>query len=603
MALTTVDKVKINKYLKENAKIYYLDLCDAIGKRGKVTDCEFLEFFTETAIKEFNKESKVSTKNLYKVLSAIENFLDWMHEEESEITEELLDKIRNMHSFYDEYLNRTNNTQDKDIIDEYIASVQNKCNELYPGIKISESIAKYINKINELTKTIKSLEKELEEIKKQNDSSKISADKKEEKVNKLKNDLAKLESNISTKETEINGLNQIIETLKTKITELESSLSETQQQKSSLEEYKEKYGKILDEVIRLKAIIDEHKKNERNIILTKERATEIEALIYQQLLSESCGVDKIIDFIKKNGIATNKHEIAELLKKIRTKINIESNCFSTNPIYTIVQPEIIQNQQFAINVPSNCKQYNILLVSDFHLEELNNKVKWRIDMMNDYCVENGINLILNLGDFVHGHPGNSVDYQKASMTYKLIEEAIDTIPKVDGLYHAILGGNHDSSIFKYGFDPIKLFTDEREDFINLGYNQAFITIKNAIGKIGSFGIHHPNSFDLPIDLDTDGIGTERATKYLEKIYRRQGYDRGDSYIDIIGHTHKNHFNFPGSYCYIPSLLGEKIKGACHLRVYIDKEQKINYMVFMPLSIESKLTKNNEIVYQKTLKDK
>ena len=46
MAITAVDKVKINKYLKEHAlgDICYLDMCEAIGKRDKISNVEFLDY-------------------------------------------------------------------------------------------------------------------------------------------------------------------------------------------------------------------------------------------------------------------------------------------------------------------------------------------------------------------------------------------------------------------------------------------------------------------------------------------------------------------------------------------------------------------------------
>ena len=61
MALTGIDKVKLNKYLKEHANgdIYYLDMCDYLGKKGKIKDFEFLEYFTDCVIKEINNAFNV----------------------------------------------------------------------------------------------------------------------------------------------------------------------------------------------------------------------------------------------------------------------------------------------------------------------------------------------------------------------------------------------------------------------------------------------------------------------------------------------------------------------------------------------------------------
>ena len=114
MSITPVDKVKIMKYLRENpiGEIYYLDLCDALGKRGKIKDIEFLEFFVEAVIKEFKKNEKISIKQVSKLVVTVKSFLEWVHEAGSEVDEVILDKIRSFEEYYDEYLNRTNNDID-----------------------------------------------------------------------------------------------------------------------------------------------------------------------------------------------------------------------------------------------------------------------------------------------------------------------------------------------------------------------------------------------------------------------------------------------------------------------------------------------------------
>ena len=91
MALTGIDKVKLNKYLKEHANgdIYYLDMCDYLGKRGKIKDHEFLDHFTDCVIAEFSKEGKISLKHAAKMISIVGSFAEWMHEEKSEITEDI----------------------------------------------------------------------------------------------------------------------------------------------------------------------------------------------------------------------------------------------------------------------------------------------------------------------------------------------------------------------------------------------------------------------------------------------------------------------------------------------------------------------------------
>jgi len=120
--------------------------------------------------------------------------------------------------------------------------------------------------------------------------------------------------------------------------------------------------------------------------------------------------------------------------------------------------------------------------------------------------------------------------------------------------------------------------------------------------LGKFDIHHPYTFDFPIELDDDGIDLVDINGYLDDIYQKQGRSRDDSYVDIFGHTHRSQVNYPGSYCFVPSFFeGKSRRGACHLRIYFDEESDIKYMVFMPLTISDRLVKNTEIIYQKLLK--
>jgi hypothetical protein len=176
------------------------------------------------------------------------------------------------------------------------------------------------------------------------------------------------------------------------------------------------------------------------------------------------------------------------------------------------------------------------------------------------------------------------------------------IPRAEGIYHAVLGGNHDRNTVRYGFDPIGMLCDAREDFINLGYTHSTVSLNGFCNLFGKFDIHHPETFDFSIYLKDDTIDFDLLNGYLDGIYAKQGRSRDDSYIDIFGHTHKSQFNYPGQYCYIPSYFeGKGKRGACHLRIYFDEETDIKYMVFMPMAYNDKLVKGTEIIYEKVLK--
>lgn len=596
MPITAVDKVKINKYLKEhsNSEICYLDLCDAIGKRGKVSDVEFLEYFTDYSVKQFREGSKISVKHMAKVMDVIESFLRWMAEEDSEIKEELLDKIRSFGELYDGYVTRTNIAFDETFYNEVIGVVLDKVNELYPTDTNSESVTKYITKIAELEDIIKKLEKEVVNSTNMYNASQKASDKKAEKIDDLCLQISDLQRDISGKDKEVNGLNGKILELNQKVNELEESLKLVQDENFSLVDYKQKYMDLSIKAQELRKVIREVNKQKK----TEEKHTKMSSIMYEKMLADRVGIDNLLSAISKQGIETDRQEVVSVLSDMKRFLTVDSSFFSTSPTYKICTPNITEDGNFSIDVPFNCKHYDIMLISDIHIKEFDKNLLSKFDLLNDYCVKNGISLVLNLGDFYDGYI-HSLDYEKAKKTYSVVEESISRIPKVDGIYHAILGGNHEKSMARYGFDPISFLTREREDFVNLGYTHSTISLGNPDTILGSFDIHHPDNYDMQIELTADGVDINSVNNYLQNIYSNQGRSREDSYIDIFGHTHKSHFNYPGSYCYLPPYA---INYATHLRVYLDDDTDIKYMIFMPLHSNGQhLVKNDEIVYQKILR--
>ena len=604
MALTGVDKVKLNKYLKEHANgdIYYIDMCDYLGKRGKISDVEFLDFFTESAVLEFRKDTKISMKQVSKYISVIDSFLGWVHESGSEVSEETLDKIRSLKEFYFEYVERTEGCIDVEFNDNYLVPLMEKIDALYPvdDNYEAESVSNYINKIAELEKTIKVLERELDELRRKSDSLESSSQKKDEQLDTLKEEKVSLGREVKAKNKEIEELSGTIESLKVKISELQTLLDDITSDRDALVCYKVQFDEVSSQVAELTKTINAYKKEKNKAEKQKQKDEKIESLIYQKLIVQDCSLDDLLRAVDEAGIKTSSEEVSRLLKQMKSKINIDSSRFSTSPRYKIVKPKVMQDGTFTVDVPYGCKHMDIMLVSDFHIKEIDGKTLNSYDILLDYCTNNNINLILNLGDFYNGFSVVPLEYHNAVKNYKLTEEAIEKLPKADGIYHAVLGGNHDRNIANYGFDPIKMMADEREDFIDLGYFHSTVLLDGTLGVHGSFDLHHPEEFDFPISIDDEAI-IGYMDGYLNDMYKGHGRDRNDSYIDIIGHTHRNQFNYSGGYCYIPPFLsGPGKKGASHLRIYFDEETGIKYMVFMPLSYNTKLVKNTEIVYQKIL---
>ena len=595
MSISPVDKMKINKYFKETAlnRLSYNDMCHKIGSRQKFNYVDFLGYLTDYVVENFRKGQNISIKNLTKYIVTIESNLEWLDEEKIEVKEEILDKIRSFKELYDEYINRTGEEIDKEFNDEFLTSILKTIDKLYPDKLKKDSVGSYINKIATLEEELKKLTKKLNEINILYNDLKDNYTKKASKLVILGQEVNTLGTNVNIKERKIADLDA-------RINELENSLKGIQQENIDLLPYKEQYEMLFLETKKLRDLIDKENSVKEDASNLKIKKLKVQDLIYQKLLFEQANIDEILKYVEEQGFVSSKDEIYDFLKEIRKVINIEQKSFSLSPNYKIVAPTIKENGEFVIDISNGCKYYDIMLVADFHLRNFDDTVIKRFHILNDYCVQNGINLILNLGDFFESLGRSHLRYTSALKNYKLTEEAMSLIPKANGLYHAILGGNHDKKIIKYGFDAIDYLATEREDIINLGYTHSTIKFTNSSHNIGCFDIHHPDDFNFAIDFDNNGIDLESMDRYLRKIYNEQGRNRNDSYIDIFGHTHKSQFNYPGSYCYVPPYFG---MGAVHLRIYFNEKTKINYMVFMPLSLSSKLKKTNEIVYQKIIQNK
>lgn len=596
MAINAVDIMKINKYFNSHnvEDLYYSELCEAIGKKSKITDIEFLEYFTDSVIKDFKKSDKIQIKKFEKQIFMIGSFLRWINEEKTEIDESVLGKIRNIKIFYNDYVSRTKNDEDNEKIIYCLDSLLDVFEEYYDMEPCDETTYKYISEIEELNNKIEKLNIELKNANEMYENLQDSSLEKSKKINLLNAEIVSLKNKITE-------LNQCIKSNNEQISEIMETTSELEKTRIKLNYLKEECKNLSVELEISNKKIEMIEKVKEDALVFEKRQDDLEIEIYKRLLTDQASLDEIVDCVREKGFSNDKIQTINALKSLKNKINIVTTSFSLSPKYKITSPVITKDNFFYIDIPENVNHYDILLISDFHIKTFSKEVLEGFDMINDYAVNNGINLILNLGDFYNGSGEEGFCYSNMLNNYKLIEQSIEEIPKVDGLYHAILGGNHEKVLSKYGFDPIKLLADEREDIVNLGYKHSTIYLSNNDKNFGSFDIHHPYSFDFSIDFEEEAIDFEKIGEYLCNIYTKQNSDRNKSYVDIFGHMHRNQFNFLQSYCFIPAFFDDRTKScACHLRIYFDDAKKIKYMLFMPLTKEKKLIKNNEIVYQKIL---
>ena len=300
------------------------------------------------------------------------------------------------------------------------------------------------------------------------------------------------------------------------------------------------------------------------------RNNKLDNYIISKIICDTYSVGDLCAIAYKDGLDYSITEIKESLKRIKSKISIQNpKTIEINPIYRVYPPSIVTDSEFLIN--SNKKCYDILLTSDWHLDynqDITSLVN-RISKMYNYCSENNIFTIFNLGDFFNvGQVDNLKMYEE---NMRLIEILINIIPFDKQIRHVVLGGNHDRRMFKVGIDPIKILSDSRDDFINLGYDDSKVIFNNN----SQIGLHHPGFYN--IQMSNLQSRTKIIKDYLKIYYKRNNMTSKDMYIDLFGHFHSGYIDQNNNFVFVPAFKQIKTMGVnslMHLKLYFNDSNKI-----------------------------
>lgn len=145
-----------------------------------------------------------------------------------------------------------------------------------------------------------------------------------------------------------------------------------------------------------------------------------------------------------------------------------------NKISTLKKLNVDMNKTIVTDTNENNMKF--LLISDLHFgNEFENL--GLIDRAYNYCIKNGINIILCGGDFIDG--SFSRNPQKITDLYNQIEYFINNYPQDKSILTFGVAGDHDfSALKKASLDFIEMCNDYRHDIIIGGYNNAEINLKN-----------------------------------------------------------------------------------------------------------------------------
>lgn len=609
--ITAVNKKHILDYLKEHSidDLYYDQLREFIARaRNKVTDIEVLYFLIDLIITKFQSNEKGVLKLIAKSLATIDSFITWISEDEVVIDENYLDKIRCFREYYNEFLSNTKSAGDKDV-DMYIDKLSERMKNEFTKEEKSDEITgkevvikKYLDEINKLTDEIVQLKKDLAQ--------------KESTIGLLQSKYEKKQENLCAINEELQAKTLQLKTIQDAMNELLGEFEKLTLTNSKLEKINGKFNNMVVDFETLKKELEEKEKiilelqkaKEKELLIkkkaeeTKNRENDISYIILQSLCEGPCSINELNYLLQEKGYLCEKEEIYKILMDLSKRFNIVNTAFNgVEPKYRIARPNITINGKLNIDVPVDQKCYDILLVSDLHISSFKDTVNESLTMIGQYCKDNKIQLVLNLGDLFHFNWSSRAEVVKNfTGCERLVKKTISKYPYVEGIYNAVMGGNHDSYANRYGIDPIKNVADAREDFIYLGYDHAIVTFNGC----SSIVLHHPNNhFSEPVGKEI--CDTSDIVSYVDSYYKEYGRNREETYIDILGHFHKAYIDTINSLCIMPSYnYDRQLQGAYHMKVYFNEERKISNLVFMPLiksQEEIKSKDSEEIEIKKELK--
>lgn len=263
-----------------------------------------------------------------------------------------------------------------------------------------------------------------------------------------------------------------------------------------------------------------------------------------QLLCEGTSNKEICERLN----ISTKRLYQELLKLKKYGINYSRKYYSNGVIKykgisSLKEMDILEDDQNKTIITDVSEQrIKMLVISDLHF---GNNLE-RLDLINrayEYCIKNGINIILCGGDLIDG--SFTGGEQKISDLYKQVEYFLNNYPSDKNILTFGVAGDHDvSTLFNDALDIRKICDNYRHDIIIGGYGNMGINIKNDLillhhriknvklsneGSIALLGHTHSYSVELINDRLNISIPTlseiaEQMPTALElNLYFNKGY--------------------------------------------------------------------------------
>lgn len=616
------DKIRIKKFIKTTGleDLYYGGFYEGV-KKNKYNDKDVLSFLVDTLLGKFAEGIVSTDKLLIKYVVWIDNFYGWVVDSYGSPSEEVTAKVRTLKKSYLEYVERFELTSNDEIV-RCIDSLVGEIEKLH-GKEDEEKVNAYVASITALETKISSLEANLGKASAEICNLQKRLAEEEKKGRKSIATNTELRELIQAKEKEIKEQLVLISELRAQIEEYGRKADVTKEEyELVMQQYKDleksngelielynqlldDYGNLehtvetqkeqLDEFVRVQEVREEEIRKE-NLVRLREKS--IDDFVIRLLIGNKLSVEDITELLCKQGYDVNSVDVNNSLKRIRSEINLITPNVATYPRqFSICSPSIVTNGSFNLGVSS--KVMNVMVISDLHLNEVNDDVVRTMDLIYDYCKKMSIDLIMNLGDILSINENFTPSKSLFSENNRLIESILTRFPYDSGITHAVLGGNHDKGSLNLGIDLLSKLENGRDDFLSLGYDHCNVNIVGS-SQNDFFGIHHP-SRRLLDSIDDYNLGARKLINHLDWHYPSED-ERKKAYIDLFGHFHVSRLDMLNQYCSVPSLFKDReSNGAWHMKIYFDEKNNIKHMVFIPLVVNHKITKVSEIGYQRVLK--
>lgn len=576
MAKSSIDK--LNLLLKENKRYYVIfNFVQSQSNKKEIYTCIINKlqsrFKEKTSISIINNIIKL----VYKICT--EEGFDYHI-----LTKGELYYLSKLSKIYNDYVEKEEYDLDEDVKNKAM-DISSKVNEMF-DIDNNPSYRLYFQ-AEQLDANIDDLNERLDDL--------IKKYRKKNKVKKINN---------YDENTLLNEILLIIESLNKELINIEHEALKNSIDNEFIKYIENIINKLnlaQDEYKNLNSEIESYQTMCVNIMDEENIEKEFKRVVLDKLCTSSCTLQELHSYLESCKIYMSDDELYQRLNGLNNKVNIiDESHLSLPSYYKVCEPLFKTLQTFKINIPDYKKELDLLLISDLHIGNINENIYERLYNLYEYAINNNISTIINLGDLCSLSSFDIGTKRALFEAEKMIEEIILKYPKDNNISNLVMGGNHDKNLFAGGIDCIKRISLERPDFKNLGYDDAFIDIGNN-DTSNYIVLHHPSERvgdDSNILTEVNDI-----KKLLKKFYNDTTLDRDNTLMDFYGHFHKSLLDTANGICVVPSFSKDRyMNGAWHIKLYFDKDVKVNYMVLIPIiSLEKKLTPSQSILYQKKLK--